>query len=114
MLIDRQAVTGRPPVDAHAAAIGHAAVVGAVVGYVVVLAVVSGIVLASGATGLGIALAIGAYVAVWGGPGWGGMIAAQRCADRRVVCEAHVLDARVGTDVDEHPEQRPLVSAAPD
>jgi hypothetical protein len=38
-------------------------------------------VLAAGA-GLGVALAVGAYVAIWGGPGWGGMIGAQRYADR--------------------------------
>ncbi|MDQ3946923.1 MAG: hypothetical protein M3357_17565 [Actinomycetota bacterium] len=72
---------GQAPPEASEAGIGHAAVVGALIGYFVVLAVVSGIVLATGA-GLGVALAVGAYVAIWGGPGWGGMIGAQRYADR--------------------------------
>ena len=32
--------------------------------------------------GLGTALAVGAFAGIWGGPGWGGMLAAQSCADR--------------------------------
>lgn len=89
MLIDSKAGIGRTTADAHAAAIGHAAVVGAIVGYAVVLAVVGGIVLVSSGAGVGVALGIGAFVAVWGGPGWGGMIAAQRCADRIAEDERH-------------------------
>ncbi len=74
-------VIGQSASGASEAGIGHAAVVGALIGYLAVLAVVSGIVLAAGA-GLRPAVAVGAYVAIWGGPGWGGMIAAQRYADR--------------------------------
>lgn len=81
MLTERRTATGHTPVDATEAGIGHAAVVGAIIGYFAVLTIVSGIVLAAGA-GLGVALAVGAYVAIWGGPGWGGMIGAQRYADR--------------------------------
>jgi hypothetical protein len=81
MLIERRTATGHLPADATEAGIGHAAVVGAVIGYVVVLTIVSGIVLIAGA-GLDVALAVGAYAAMWGGPGWGGMIGAQRYADQ--------------------------------
>ena len=62
-------------------AIGRAAVKGAVMGYFVVVVLVGGIVLLAGA-GVGMALAVGAFVGIWGGPGWGGMVAAQRQADR--------------------------------
>jgi hypothetical protein len=81
MLIERRTVTNHTSVDASESGIGHAAVKGAIIGYFAVLTIVSGIVLAAGA-GLGVALAVGAYVAIWGGPGWGGMIGAQRYADR--------------------------------
>ena len=81
MLIVRRTATDHSPADVTEAGIGHAAVVGAAIGYFVVLAIVTGIVLIAGA-GLGAALAVGAYAAIWGGPGWGGMIAAQRHADR--------------------------------
>jgi hypothetical protein len=63
------------------AGIGHAAVVGAVVGYFVAFTIVAGILLVARA-GLGAALAVGGYVAIWGGPGFGGMVNAQRYADR--------------------------------
>jgi len=63
------------------AGIVRAAVVGAVVGYVVALAIVATILTVAGA-GLGPALGVGAYVAIWGGPGFGGMVNAQRHADR--------------------------------
>jgi hypothetical protein len=63
------------------AGIGRAAVIGAIIGYFAVLAVVGGIALAAGVR-LGGALAVGAYAAMWGGPGWGGMIGAQIHADR--------------------------------
>ncbi len=80
-LADGRSPTGRGNAKAPEAGIGHAAVVGAVIGYFVVLTVVGGIVLAAGA-GLGVAVAVGAYVAIWGGPGCGRMIGAQRYADR--------------------------------
>lgn len=81
MLIERPTVTSHTRVDASEAGIGRAAVKGAIIGYFAVLTIVGGIVLAAGA-GLGVALAVGAYVAIWGGPGWGGMVGAQRHADR--------------------------------
>ena len=62
--------------------IGRAAVRGAVVGYFAVLLLVSTIVFTMAGVGIGTALAVGAFAGVWGGPGWGGMIAAQACADR--------------------------------
>jgi hypothetical protein len=64
------------------ASIGHAAVVGAVVGYFVVLTLVGGIVFGAAGAGLGTALAVGAFAAIWGGLGWGGMIGAQIRAER--------------------------------
>ena len=81
MLIERRAVTGSHDLAGSEAGIGHAAVVGAIIGYCAVLTIVGGIVFAAGA-GLGVALAVGAFVGIWGGPGWGGMIAAQLHADR--------------------------------
>lgn len=81
MLTERRTATAHTAVDVSEAGIGHAAVVGAGIGFLAVLTIVSGIVLAAGA-GLGVALAVGAYAAMWGGPGWGGMIGAQRYADR--------------------------------
>ena len=81
MLTEPRTATGHIAVEATEAGIGHAAVVGAIIGYFAVLTIVAGIVLLAGA-GLGVALAVGAYVAIWGGPGWGGMIGAQRYADR--------------------------------
>ena len=80
MLIERRSST-HAPAELSEAGIGRAAVKGAIIGYFAVLMIVGGIVLAAGA-GLGVALAVGAYVAIWGGPGWGGMIGAQRYADR--------------------------------
>jgi hypothetical protein len=77
MLIERR--TDRS--EAPETGIGHAAVNGAIIGFVVVLTIVSGIALAAGA-GLGSALGVGAFAALWGGPGWGGMVGAVRCADR--------------------------------
>jgi hypothetical protein len=71
MLIERRTATDRALIEAPEAAIGHAAVNGAIVGFVFVLTIVSGIALAAGA-GLGSALGVGAFAALWGGPGWGG------------------------------------------
>jgi len=63
------------------AGIGRAAIFGAIAGYFTVVALLTVIVLVAGA-GLGTALAVGAFVGIWGGPGFGGMAAAQRYADR--------------------------------
>ncbi len=63
------------------AGIARAAITGAAVGYLVALMLVATIVLVAGG-GLGAALGVGAFVAIWGGPGFGGMVAAQRRADQ--------------------------------
>jgi hypothetical protein len=63
------------------AGIARAAIAGAAIGYLVALTLVATIVLVAGG-GLFAALGVGAYVAIWGGPGFGGMVAAQRYADR--------------------------------
>ena len=72
------------------AGIGRAAVRGAIVGYFVVLALISTLVFTMAGVGLGTALGVGAFVAVWGGPGWGGMVAAQAHADRLEADELRV------------------------
>ena len=64
------------------ASIGRAAVRGAIVGYFAVLALVSTILFTTAGVGIPTALGVGAFVAIWGGPGWGGMVAAQAHADR--------------------------------
>ena len=79
MLIERR--TGHTTIDAPEAGIGRAAVNGALLGFVLVLAIVTGIALAAGAGAVS-ALAVGAFAALWGGPGWGGMVGAVRYADR--------------------------------
>jgi hypothetical protein len=81
MLIERRTVSGHTTVDGPEAGIGRAAVNGTLVGFVVVLAIVTGIALAAGAGVIG-ALGVGAFAALWGGPGWGGMVGAVRYADR--------------------------------
>ena len=81
MLVEHRTAIRRTPVDAPAGGFGRAAVVGAVIGYFVVLTIVTGIALAAGA-GVVSALGVGAFAALWGGPGWGGMIGAVRHADR--------------------------------
>jgi hypothetical protein len=63
------------------AGIVRAAITGAAVGYLVALMLVAAIVLVAGG-GVVAAFGVGAYVAIWGGPGFGGMVAAQRYADR--------------------------------
>jgi hypothetical protein len=59
------------------AGIGRAAFIGAILGFFVLLPTVSLILLAAGA-GVVSAVAVGAYVAVWGGPGFGAMFGAVR------------------------------------
>ena len=81
MLVEHRPVTGRTAGDGPPSGFGRAATIGAVIGYLVVLILVIGIVLVTGA-GVASALAIGAFAALWGGPGWGGMIGAVRYADR--------------------------------
>jgi hypothetical protein len=46
-----------------------------------VVALIGSILLVAGA-GWAVALGVGAFVGIWGGPGWGGMVAAQLRADR--------------------------------
>jgi hypothetical protein len=83
MLADIERAAGDGGVDhSPEVIIGRAAVRGAIVGYFAVLALVSTIVFITAGVGLGTALAVGAFVAIWGGPGWGGMVAAQRRADQ--------------------------------
>jgi hypothetical protein len=106
MLTERRS-SGQAPVEASEAGIGRAAVKGAIIGYFAVLTIVSGIVLAAGA-GLGVALAVGAYVAIWGGPGWGGMIGAQRYADRIADDERSASRRRD----EEAPQRRPVLDVA--
>jgi hypothetical protein len=72
---------GHRPAGLGDAGIGRAAIAGAAVGYVVALTIVATILVVAGA-GLLPALGVGAFVAIWGGPGFGGMVAAQRYADR--------------------------------
>lgn len=74
------AVSNHPPVN-RSSSIGHAAVYGTVVGFVVILSIVSSVALAAGG-GLMSALGVGAFAALWGGPGWGGIVGAVRYADR--------------------------------
>jgi hypothetical protein len=81
MLVHAEPGSGRPPAPAPDASIGRAAVRGAIVGYFVVLTIIGSIVFATGA-GFRAALAVGAFAGIWGGPGWGGMMAAQVQADR--------------------------------
>jgi hypothetical protein len=87
MLADVKRATGHAGFDSGDASIGHAAVRGAIIGYFVVLAFVSALVFTTTDVGLGTALAVGAYVGIWGGPGWGGMVAAQMHADRLEAAE---------------------------
>ena len=68
--------------DSSDASIGRAAVRGAIVGFFAVVALVSTLLFTVGDVNLAVALAVGAYVGIWGGPGWGGMVAAQKRADR--------------------------------
>jgi hypothetical protein len=82
MLAHLKLATGRNSFDSTDASIGHAAVRGAIIGYFAVLVLVGAIVFTTAGVGLGTALAVGAYVGIWGGPGWGGMVAAQMHADR--------------------------------
>ena len=74
--------TGDTRVDSSDASIGRAAVRGAIVGFFAVLALISTLLFTVAGVSLAVALGVGAYVGIWGGPGWGGMVAAQRHADR--------------------------------
>ena len=81
MLIERRITGERQYFGGPDRTIGQAAVMGAVVGYFAVVALIGSILLVAGA-GWGVALGVGAFVGIWGGPGWGGMVAAQLRADR--------------------------------
>ncbi len=73
---------GHSTTDSPDASIGRAAVRGAIVGFFAVLALISTLLFTVAGVSLAVALAVGAYLGIWGGPGWGGMVAAQRHADR--------------------------------
>ncbi|MGH9042577.1 MAG: hypothetical protein ACRDZ3_20375 [Acidimicrobiia bacterium] len=88
MLTGQRGAIDSTSVAGQDAGIGRAAVTGALVGFVVVLTLVSGIALAAGAGLIG-ALGVGAFAALWGGPGWGGMVGAVRHADRIADDERH-------------------------
>ena len=75
MIPQLEVTTGRSRGEARGAGIGRAAVIGAILGYLVVFPLVSAILLVAGA-GLVSAVALGAYVAIWGGPGFGAMFGA--------------------------------------
>jgi hypothetical protein len=81
MLVEHRSVTDPTLIDEPAGSFGRATAIGAVIGCLVVLTIVTGIALAAGA-GVVSALGVGAFAALWGGPGWGGMIGAVRHADR--------------------------------
>ena len=102
MLAHVERATGRRKFDSADASIGRAAVRGAIIGYFVVLAFVSTLVFTTAGVGLGTALAVGAYVAIWGGPGWGGMVAAQMHADRLEAAERSA--ARRGAEEAHRPD----------
>lgn len=68
--------------DSSDASIGRAAVRGAIVGFFAVVALVSTILFTVAGVSLIVALGVGVYVGIRGGPGWGGMVAAQRRADQ--------------------------------
>ena len=88
--------TGRNSSDSTDASIGHAAVRGAIVGYFAVLVLVGALVFTVAGVGLGTAVAVGAYVGIWGGPGWGGMVAAQRRADQLADAERRAARTQRG------------------
>lgn len=96
MLIERRsAAGGKAGIDRGSGSIGRAAIKGAIMGYFAVVVLVGTILLLAGA-GLGWALGVGAFVGIWGGPGWGGMVAAQREADRLAEEERQ---AKAGTGI---------------
>lgn len=81
MLTRHRTAVDPTAIDGMEAGIARAAAKGTLVGFVVVLTIVGGIALSAGAGVMG-ALGVGAFVALWGGPGWGGMVGAVRYADR--------------------------------
>ncbi len=110
MLTERRAGGGQALTEASEAGIGRAAATGAAIGFVVVLTIVACIALAGGA-GVVSALAVGAFAALWGGPGWGGMVGAVRYADRIADDERSAATAR--RRAEEAPQHRPVVDVAP-
>lgn len=78
--------------------IGRAAASGAAIGFVVAAPLFMCVALAFGA-GAGGAIAIGLFVGIWGGCGWGGMLAATLSltrADLRAAREAGPTDGDAG------------------
>jgi hypothetical protein len=97
-------LAGHPMTDSSDASIGRAAVRGAIVGFFAVLALISTLMFAVAGVSLAVALGVGAYVGIWGGPGWGGMVAAQRHADRLADAERRAARTqRRGIDDPPHP-----------
>ena len=97
-------LAGHSTTDSSDASIGRAAVRGAIVGFFAVLALISTLMFTVAGVSLAVALAVGAYVGIWGGPGWGGMVAAQRHADRLADDERRAARTqRSGIDDPPHP-----------
>ena len=95
-------VTGHSTMDSSDAGIGRAAVRGAIVGFFAVLALISTLLFTVAGVSFVVALAVGAYVGIWGGPGWGGMVAAQKHADRLADDERRAARAQ-RREIDEPP-----------
>ncbi len=93
---------GHSTMDSADASIGRAAVRGAIVGFFAVLALISTLLFTVAGVSLAVALGVGAYVGIWGGPGWGGMVAAQRHADRLDAEERRAARAQ-RSEIDEPP-----------
>lgn len=68
--------------------VGRAAAVGAAIGFLLAAPLFTGVGLLFGA-GLTGALAIGVFVGVWGGCGWGGMLAASLALTRHDLLDAN-------------------------
>ena len=64
--------------DGSDAAVGRAAMRGAMLGFILAAPAFALVALLSGAEAGG-AIAVGVFVGLWGGCGWGGMLAATRC-----------------------------------
>ena len=64
-----------PPATSDDAGLVRAFVKGSIIGFVAVFVLLGGITLAAG-MGIAAALGVGAFTAVWGGPGFGGMMGA--------------------------------------
>jgi hypothetical protein len=95
-------LAGHSMTESSDASIGRAAVRGAIVGFFAVLALISTLMFTVAGVSLAVALGVGAYVGIWGGPGWGGMVAAQRHADRLADDERRAARSQ-GRGIDDSP-----------